>query len=125
MLIIPIEQKLDSSRPPLATVLLIILNCLVFFGYQSEDYLRMEEAVHFYQENCMLEYEAGVYGDYLKEKDFDRYKDYNELEPGDAAALIVQDVEFTHYLNREYYPKHTNAGLVWLDARRQLDGMVA
>lgn len=124
MLIIPIEQKLDSSRPPVATVLLIILNCLVFFGYQTRDYVHLDQAFTFYEEAELLEYEDEVYADYLKEKDSELYREYGELEPEQAVEWIVQDTEFTHYLNRDYFLTHTDAGLAWMDARKRLDAIV-
>ncbi|HEX5056667.1 MAG TPA: rhomboid family intramembrane serine protease [Gammaproteobacteria bacterium] len=121
MLIIPIEQKLDSNRPPVATVLLIILNCLVFFGYQQQDQLYLDQAVSFYAENGLLEYEDEVYAEYLKDKDFDRYEEYQELEPEQAGEWIVQDVEFGYYLSHDYFIHHSDAGLEWMDARSRLD----
>ncbi len=124
MLIIPIEQKLDSNRPPVATVMLIILNCLVFFGYQAQDYVHMDQALAFYHESGLIEYERQPYGEYLKEKDRDLYQEYTEDDPEYAAEWIVQDTEFAHYLSHDYFPKHTDAGLAWMDARAQLDVII-
>lgn len=124
MLIIPIEQKLDSTRPPVATVLLIILNCLVFFGYQVRDYVYLDQAAAFYEESGLLEYEDAIYASYLREKDPGLHEKYSELEPELAVEWIVQDVEFAHYLNRDYFLEHTDAGLEWMDARAQLDAII-
>src|SRR5687768_2725570 len=118
MLIIPIEQKLDSNRPPVATVLLIILNCLVFFGYQAQDYVHMDEAFVFYENSGLLEYESDLYAEYLKTRDPDLYKEYTQLEEAEyAIEWIVPDAEFAHYLNHDYFIQHTDAGLAWMDAR--------
>jgi membrane associated rhomboid family serine protease len=127
MLIIPIEQKLDSSRPPVATVMLIILNCLVFFGYQvQQDYQHMDQAFAFYEESGLLEYEGEVYAEYLKTRDPDLYKEYSQPEEAEyAVEWIVPDTEFAHYLNHDYFPKHTDAGLAWMDARAQLDELIS
>ena len=40
MLIIPAEHPLDWKRPPVITLLLILLNCLIYFAYQSGDEAR-------------------------------------------------------------------------------------
>jgi membrane associated rhomboid family serine protease len=121
MLIIPIEQKLDSSRPPVATVLLIILNCLVFFGYQAQDYAHLDQAVTYYEESGLLAYEDEVYAAFLRDKDPDLYEKYRELEAEEAVEWIVMDHEFAHYLGHDYFLEHTDAGLEWMDARAQLD----
>lgn len=120
MLIIPIEQKLDSTRPPVATLLLIILNCLVFFGYQTQDYVHVENAVNFYNEAGLFEYEEEIYAGYLEDTDPVLYEQYSELEPELAQAWIAQDHNFNHYLNHEYFLEHTDSGLEWMDARAQL-----
>jgi membrane associated rhomboid family serine protease len=126
MLIIPIEQKLDSNRPPVATVLLIILNCLVFFGYQTQDYVHVDQAFAFYQDAGLIQYEGELYGEYLKAKDWDLYQEYTQLEePEYAAEWIMLDAEFAHYLNHDYFPKHTDAGLAWLDGRAELDAIIS
>jgi membrane associated rhomboid family serine protease len=124
MLIIPIEQKLDSARPPVTTVLLIILNCLVFFGYQQQDRVYLDQAVSYYDESGLLEYEGDVYAQYLKDKDYGLYEKYQELEPEETGSWIAQDAEFGHYLSSDYFIHHSDAGLEWMDARAHLDEIV-
>lgn len=124
MLIIPIEQKLDSSRPPVATVMLIILNCLVFFGYQTQDYVHMEEAINYYYDTGLIEYEEDIYASYLQDKDPERYEEYSQLEPEYAPEWIVQDFEFTHYLNSDFFVNNARLDLKWIDGRAHLDGIL-
>ena len=45
MLIIPAEHPLDWKRPPVITLLLILLNTLIYFAYQGKDPAREEQAV--------------------------------------------------------------------------------
>ena len=40
MLILPAEHPLDWKRPPLITLLLIVLNTLIYFAYQGNDPVR-------------------------------------------------------------------------------------
>ncbi|HEY3488332.1 MAG TPA: rhomboid family intramembrane serine protease [Gammaproteobacteria bacterium] len=124
MLIIPIEQKLDSNRPPAATVMLIILNCLIFFGYQAQDYQYVEQAAQHYQAAGLLEYEEELYSEYLHEKDPERHEEYSALEAEEATYWIIQDIEFAHYLTHDYFLKHTDAGLAWMDGRAQLNAIL-
>ena len=37
MLIIPLTEKISWRNPPIITLGIILLNCLVFFLFQSED----------------------------------------------------------------------------------------
>lgn len=48
MLIVPVSRQPDWRRPPLVTLLLILVNCLVFFGLQSGDERRQEKAYRYY-----------------------------------------------------------------------------
>jgi membrane associated rhomboid family serine protease len=48
MLIIPVVEGLNWRRPPPVTLALIILNCLVFFLYQSFDQGKLQRAAEFY-----------------------------------------------------------------------------
>lgn len=48
MLIIPVSRQPNWRRPPLVTLLLILVNCLVFFGLQSGDERRQEKAYRYY-----------------------------------------------------------------------------
>lgn len=68
MLIIPVEQKPDLRNPPWATLFLILINCLVFFLYQSGDDQRMERVMEAYQESQLIEAEGPLYLEYLKDQ---------------------------------------------------------
>jgi len=48
MLIIPVSRRPDWRRPPFVTLLLILLNCLIYFGLQSGDGKRAEKAYRYY-----------------------------------------------------------------------------
>jgi hypothetical protein len=66
MLIVPIENRPDWKNPPLATILLIVINVLVFFVYQGRDPQRAEQAHRWYVESGLLEREHQPFLDYLK-----------------------------------------------------------
>ena len=48
MLIIPVSRRPDWRHPPVITLLLILVNCLIFFGLQSGDHRRQEKAFAYY-----------------------------------------------------------------------------
>lgn len=102
MLIIPIEKKPDWRRPPLATLLLILLNCLVFFSYQGDDEQRWQTAIEFYQQHDLLGHEAELYLQYRKQRDdsdFWRELPAEQTLERDLFLLysIAQDTGFDHY----------------------------
>jgi hypothetical protein len=57
MLIVPVENRPDWKNPPLATLLLIIINVLVFFVYQGKDPQRVEQSYRWYVESGQFERE--------------------------------------------------------------------
>ena len=67
MLIIPVENRPDWKNPPLATLLLIVINVLVFFAYQGRDPQRMEQSYRWYVQSSLLEREQQPFRDYLKQ----------------------------------------------------------
>jgi membrane associated rhomboid family serine protease len=66
MLIIPVENRPDWKNPPLATLLLILVNVLVFFCYQGRDPDRLEESWHWYMDSGLAEREQQPFHNYLK-----------------------------------------------------------
>lgn len=125
MLIIPIEQKPDSNRPPVMTLLLIIINCMVFFGYQANDGVHIEQAAEAYREAELLAYESPVYEEYLKQRDREVYEEYAGLEEEARVYWIIQDAEFSRYLNKQYFLENTGTPLKWIDARVVVDRAIA
>ncbi|WP_062262944.1 rhomboid family intramembrane serine protease [Endozoicomonas arenosclerae] len=67
MLIIPAERKLDWRDPPLITLLLIIINCAIFFGYQTDDQDIYPELMKTYEEMQLSDRETPLYSDYLSQ----------------------------------------------------------
>jgi membrane associated rhomboid family serine protease len=124
MLIIPIEQKLDPTRPPVATLLLIVLNLLVFFGYQAGDVAQIEKIAAYYEASGLYEYEAPVYAEFLRADDPDLLEDFQELEAAQAGMQIATDPEFAHYLHSKHF-MGSGIALDWMDARRVLDAQIA
>jgi hypothetical protein len=66
MLIVPVENRPDWKNPPVATLLLIIVNVLVFFVYQGKDPQRLEQSYRWYVESGLYERERQPFLDYLQ-----------------------------------------------------------
>lgn len=67
MLIIPVGRRPDWRNPPLITLLLILLNCLIYFGLQSGDRNREDEALNYYAESSLGAIELPRYVEYLEQ----------------------------------------------------------
>jgi len=102
MLIIPIQDKPDWSRPPLVTLSLILLNILVFVFYQGRDPEIAEQAVTLYQEHQLLEVERPYYVRYLEAEAPERLTLWQELDEQQQwlGWPIVYDREFDAYLRK-------------------------
>src|SRR5664279_3799964 len=66
MLIIPVSRRPDWRHPPVVTLLLILLNCLVYFGVQSGDDRRQEDAFRFYASSSLPALELPRYVKHLE-----------------------------------------------------------
>lgn len=122
MLIFPIENKPDWSRPPWMTLLLILLNVLVFVLYQSRDEAKMELAYDVYQESRLLEWEKAHYLDFLQEsdKDFLGSPEVIEALEQDEDWLVynlIHDLAFDAYLREQWAEDPPEDLATWRSAR--------
>ncbi|WP_051786331.1 rhomboid family intramembrane serine protease [Endozoicomonas numazuensis] len=120
MLIIPAERKLDWRDPPLITLLLIIINCVVFFGYQLKDQSIYPELMETYEKMPHSETEKTLYSEYLsqnKPEDWARIP----LDSEDANMILtmqlMHDMEFEEHLRTQ--PELT--GSQWKDDRESFE----
>ena len=101
MFFIPFFRKVDWSNPPLITILLIVVNCLIFIIFQSKDNEYTEQAYEFYLESELPDIEIPLYFDYLKKnnrfKKIEQYQAYMD-EGGEyrlgVAVPLRQDTQF-------------------------------
>ena len=66
MLIIPVSRRPDWRHPPLVTLLLILLNCLIYFGLQGGDEKRAGAAYRYYASSALPAIELPRYVQYLE-----------------------------------------------------------
>lgn len=67
MLIIPVSRRPDWRHPPFVTLLLILLNCLIFFGLQGGDDKRTEKAYRYYADSTLADIELPRYVKHLQD----------------------------------------------------------
>lgn len=103
MLILPAEHPLDWKRPPVFTLLLILLNTLIYFVYQGGDHQRMESAVQAYLDGGLLARERALFLDSAERRDRldSKYREYvDAARRRELSSWILQDLEFEHELHQ-------------------------
>ncbi|MGZ5595252.1 MAG: rhomboid family intramembrane serine protease [Usitatibacter sp.] len=85
MLIVPIVEGLDWRRPPPVTVALILLNCLVFFLYQTGDASREAKALEAYAASSLPRLELPAFKERLRQTE---PKLAPAIEKAGPAALV-------------------------------------
>ena len=104
MLIIPIENKPEWSKPPVITIALILLNLLIFLLYQGNDHAIAQEAARIYQQHKLLELEREYFLDYSRTAYPELQDELAELKStAERDAYVMQgiffDRGFDHYLH--------------------------
>lgn len=93
MFIIPVGNRVDWKRPPVVTVLLILINCFVYFALQSGDQRSEEQATRFYFGSQLPDWELPRYATYLElhgeAGDAQEYKQL--LEKKDSVVLTIME----------------------------------
>ena len=51
MILIPFDRSIDWSRPPVVTITLILINLLLYFGWQGGEHQELLRAVEYWQES--------------------------------------------------------------------------
>lgn len=121
MLILPAEHPLDWKKPPLVTLLLILLNVLVYFGYQGGDRQRLEQAVHLYLDGGLLERERQMFLEQFTSRrnlDLDQRQALASLPRQQLTALLLTDLQFEQHLHRK--PAY-QADTAWQQARQRAE----
>ncbi|HSC84218.1 MAG TPA: rhomboid family intramembrane serine protease [Pseudomonas sp.] len=121
MLIIPAEHPLDWKRPPLITLLLILLNTLIYFAYQGGDQQRREVAVHSYLDGGLLNRERALFVEEFstREKlDAANREQLEGLRRQQLATMILFDLKFEHHLHQR---RDFQADRAWQEARSKTE----
>ena len=101
MVIVPAEHPLDWKKPPVITLLLILLNLLIYFAYQGDDSARRAEAVRVYLDQDLLSRERPLFSASLERREHladDQRRTLEALPRQRLAWLVLADLEFGHEL---------------------------
>lgn len=105
MLIVPVSGKIGWKNPPIVTLLLVAINCLVFFLFQTGDNASRMTAEAFYLESGLAQIEAPYYLDYLEAtgKKNDSHPAPEDLDEDALMTLHFEmeaDARFLDHLER-------------------------
>jgi membrane associated rhomboid family serine protease len=93
MFIIPVGNRVNWKRPPVITLLLILINCFVFFVFQAGDERNDEKATQYYFSSNLPKWELNRYLSYLDKKgdpaEIDQFSDM--LRKRDSKVLMVME----------------------------------
>ena len=106
MLIIPLTDKISWRNPPFVTIIIIFLNCLVFFIFQLSDNARHFEAEKFSWTSGLAEMEIERYVEYTMASDSNNslYNSKGELNEEEAISQyrkMNQDYDFITRLKND------------------------
>ena len=104
MLIIPIAGRFDWRHPPWATVLLILVNCLIFAATASKDNEAYEHASALYAKAELLKYEKTLFREYADDPDWlaDRNLISVPTTDQEVSMYIVFDRGFDDVVHEAY-----------------------
>jgi len=107
MIIVPTEKQLDWRNAPIVLCLLVLINVMVFFLYQSGDLKKILAAMHTYESKDFLTHEWPIFEKFLEEKqETELLKDYRQQykdeEPDEIIGDLVMREEFYAYLQKNY-----------------------
>ncbi len=131
MLIIPLTGKISKRNPPLITIAIILVNCFVYFAFQSNDSELYSQAMKFYFESGLGKIETARYQAYLKaapdEKDATLAQ--GELDEDTMMRLWVnmqQDDVFMKKLIKDEIIAPTDQQYAeWKALRREYDEIIS
>lgn len=114
MLILPVYRKWTWRDPPLITLLLILINTVVFLGWQLDDNLRFGEAVQYYHDAEIANVEMPLYEQYLDETG-KKYFFGNDIDG--ASRLDPVEIVLELYSNDDFVASLPDRAAVILTPR--------
>ncbi|HWT71465.1 MAG TPA: rhomboid family intramembrane serine protease [Oxalicibacterium sp.] len=128
MFIIPVGNRVDWKRPPVATLLLILINCLVFFVLQSTDERAETKAAQYYAASDLPGWEYPRYADYLERQNMpeerQRFLAVSARSKDAALVLMESDARFIGLLGSGQIITSADAEFnTWKNERHRYESM--
>jgi membrane associated rhomboid family serine protease len=126
LLIVPIVEGLNWRRPPPVTIALILINCAVFFLYQSGDEDREARAVKAYMGSTLPRLELPAFKERLRQTQPKLAPFVDKADPAQLVPNMAGDEEFMRDLHagRIVTPKNP-AYAQWKEDRARFEALEA
>lgn len=126
MLLIPLHKKVDWKRPPVITLLLILINCLIFFIFQLDDDEEQFQAIAYYQSSGLAKMELPAALGYAERAgDHELAQQLRYVSPGefpDWVFVLQTDTDFMRALSRgEVITPEDENYTEWKEKRARFD----
>jgi len=124
LLIFPAERRINWSKPPLATLGLILVNVLVFFIFQANENEDYQKAIDYYLESPLVELEYKKYYRFKNPQapDYDVEKiTINELE----LQQLITDDAWNARIKKGIYEKSSIEYANWKNHRVQFEQLLS
>jgi membrane associated rhomboid family serine protease len=90
----PLNNRPDWRRPPLVTILLIVVNCIVYFGPERYDQNTAQKAAAYYIQSDLPRIEVPRFAKYLRSTGQDKFADYVErLAAANRYGPVLRMIE--------------------------------
>lgn len=129
MLIIPFDRKIDWRRPPAVIIALVLINSLIYFGFQLGDDAATQAAWEHYYEQGLAEIELPRYAEYLRlrgESEFVRQWEDDITNPESPWFFtMLGDAGFRRALSRHEVVRENEAEFAqWQTLRTEFDALL-
>ena len=126
---IPLENKPSWRNPPWLTVLLILVNMIVFWGPQRSEENARERAAHYYAQSVLPELELPPFVAWLEKTDAKRGKPARRMLKAEAYAPLLEAMQnektFLQKLKAEEVVTPANPQYTeWKRDRQQYEAML-
>jgi membrane associated rhomboid family serine protease len=126
---IPLENKPSWRNPPWLTVLLILVNMIVFWGPQRSEENAQERAAHYYAQSVLPELELPPFVAWLEKTDAKRGKLARRMLKAEAYAPLLEAMQnektFLQKLKAEEVVTSANPQYTeWKRDRQQYEAML-
>ena len=132
MLIIPLTGKLNKKNLPWITIIIILINCFVFFFFQSVDNKLYDKASTYYSESGLAETEVNQYIKYREEQKTG-LQETNQQDRSNPDSEIMKQYYHEMYGDRKFENLLLNDKIItpadpqyktWKDMRTQYDSIL-
>jgi hypothetical protein len=102
MLLIPLTDKISWRNPPVVTIVLILINCFVYFIFQFGDTKKYFKAEEFYFTSRLAEIEIERYAEYRNTsgKETSLYNAKGQLNEKEALRCYQEMLKDYDYLDK-------------------------